>query len=180
MPPYGSTFWDQWVKYFVTRDADYNSLTLDPENPGEWQARIIELTGLQDANQTDLSTFRDRGGKILMAHGVHDALVSNRATQQYLERLNTAMGADNVSSFLRYYEIPGYGHAVSSDFNAAWDSLSTLEDWVEDDIAPADQVVTDNMGVPGRTRPLCEYPTWPEYDGSGDIDAAQSFSCSSN
>ena len=21
MPPYGSTFWDQWVKYFVTRDA---------------------------------------------------------------------------------------------------------------------------------------------------------------
>lgn len=180
MPPYGSTFWDQWVRFFVTRDANYNSLTLDPQNPDQWQARIVELTGLQDANQTDLSTFRDRGGKILMAHGVHDALVSNRATQQYLERLNTAMGAENVSSFLRYYEIPGYGHAVSSDFNAAWDSLSTLEDWVENNIAPGDQIVTDSIGVPGRTRPLCEYPTWPEYDGNGDIDTAQSFNCSSN
>ena len=35
-PPYGSTFWDQWVKHFVTRDPTFNSLSLDPQNPGTW------------------------------------------------------------------------------------------------------------------------------------------------
>ncbi|WP_225984919.1 tannase/feruloyl esterase family alpha/beta hydrolase [Noviherbaspirillum aerium] len=176
-PPYGSTFWDQWVKYFVTRDPNFNSLALDPQNPGPWQARIVELTGIQDANKTDLSPFLNKGGKILMAHGSHDALVSTRATQQYYDRLRNAMGAARVDSFMRYYEIPGYGHAASSVFNAAWDSLTTLENWVEKGVAPPNQTVADTAGVPGRTRPLCDYPSWPKYRGSGDVNVAQSYTC---
>ena len=176
-PPYGSTFMDQWVKYFVTRDAGFNSLSLDPQNPGAYQARIVQLTALQDTNKTDLSAFANKGGKILMAHGSHDALVSTRATQQYWQRIRTAMGPAKVDSFARYYEIPGYGHALSSVFNAAWDSLTTLEDWVEKGIAPPPQTVADTAGVPGRTRPLCDYPGYPKYRGAGDINVASSFSC---
>ena len=176
-PPYGSTFWDQWVRFFVTRDANFNSLSLDPQNPGVWQARIIELTAIQDLNKTDLSTFAAKGGKILMAHGSHDALVSTRATQQYWSRIRGTMGAARVDSFARYYEIPGYGHAFSSVFNAAWDSLTTLENWVEKGAAPPPQVVADTAGVPGRTRPLCDYPAWAKYKGAGDINSAQSYSC---
>lgn len=179
-PPYGSTFWDEWVKYFVTRDASYNTLSLDPQNPGQWQPRIVELTGIQDANKTDLSAFQARGGKILMAHGIHDALVSSRATRQYLQRVQGTMGAANVRNFLRYYEIPGYGHAVSSQFNAAWDSVTVLEAWVERGVAPPAQVVSDTAGVAGRTRPLCEYPTWPKYNGSGDVNAAASYTCATS
>lgn len=177
MPPYGSTFWDQWVKYFVTRDASFNSLTLDPQAPGAWQSRIVALTGVQDANRTDLSAFRTRGGKILMAHGTHDALVSTRATQQYWARVRTTMGASTVDSFMRYYEIPGYGHAASSVFNAAWDSLTTLENWVERGTVPPAQTVADTAGVPGRTRPLCDYPAWPRYRGAGDVNLAQNYNC---
>jgi hypothetical protein len=36
-----------------------------------------------------------------------------------------------VDSFVRYYEVAGLGHAVSSAFNATWDSLTALEQWVE-------------------------------------------------
>ena len=176
-PPYGSTFWDQWVRFFVTRDANFNSLSLDPQNPGVWQAGIVELTRIQDLNKTDLSAFAARGGKILMAHGSHDALVSTRATQQYWSRIRGTMGAARVDSFARYYEIPGYGHAVSSVFNAAWDSLTTLENWVEKGVAPPPQLVADTAGVPGRTRPLCDYPTWAKYKGAGDINSAQSYTC---
>jgi feruloyl esterase len=179
-PPYGSTFWDQWVKYFVTRDASFNSLSLDPQSPGTWQARIVQLTGIQDANKRDLSAFQARGGKILMAHGVHDGLVSSRATRQYLARIQGTMGATNVRDFMRYYEIPGYNHAVSSQFNAAWDSVTVLENWVERGVAPPAQVVADTAGVAGRTRPLCEFPTWPKYNGSGDINSAASFTCATN
>jgi hypothetical protein len=176
-PPYGSTFWDQWVRYFVTRDANFNSLTLDPTAPGALQKRIVELTAIQDLNDTDLSAFASRGGKILMAHGSHDALVSTRATEQYYARIQATMGAPRVAGFMRYYEIPGYGHAVSSVFNASWDSLTTLENWVEKGIAPAPQIVADTAGVPGRTRPLCDYPTWAKYRGTGDMNLATSFSC---
>ncbi|MBY4897190.1 tannase/feruloyl esterase family alpha/beta hydrolase [Cupriavidus sp. AU9028] len=174
--PYLSVFWDQWVRFFVTRDPNFNSLTLDPENPGAWQARISELTALQDVNKTDLSAFAAKGGKVLMAHGTGDVLVSSRASVLYYERVRDTMGKDLVGKLMRYYEIPGYGHAASTVFNAAWDSLTTLEQWVENGTEPSAQVVADTVGVPGRTRPLCEYPSWPKYNG-GDINAAASYSC---
>nr|WP_311548340.1 tannase/feruloyl esterase family alpha/beta hydrolase [Paraburkholderia sp. Cpub6] len=29
----------------------------------------------------------------------------------------------------------------------------------------------------GRTRPLCQYPAWPSYNGAGDVNSASSFTC---
>nr|WP_088507806.1 tannase/feruloyl esterase family alpha/beta hydrolase [Burkholderia ubonensis] len=175
--PYLSVFWDQWIQYFVTRKPGYNSLSVDPENPGVWQSRISELSMLQDQNKVDLSSFAVKGGKILMAHGTADVLVSTRSTEQYYERVQRAMGVARVHDFLRYYEIPGYGHGYATVFNAEWDAVTTLENWVEKGIDPSSQVVADTVGVRGRTRPLCEYPTWPKYVGSGDVNAASSFIC---
>jgi acetyl esterase/lipase len=175
--PYHSGFWDQWIKYFVTRNPNYNSLSIDPEHPGRWQARISELTARQDVNRADLSEFAAHGGKILMAHGTSDQLVSTRATEQYFNRLRATMGSEQTAAFMRFYEIPGFNHYISTTFNPTWDSLTTLEDWVEKGAAPGPQIVSDTAGVPGRTRPLCEYPAWPKYDGSGDVNSASSFSC---
>ncbi|HZZ04410.1 tannase/feruloyl esterase family alpha/beta hydrolase [Paraburkholderia sp.] len=175
--PYLSVFWDQWIRYFVTRDPNFNSLTVDPQNPGALQTRISQLTGIQDDNRTDLSAFNAKGGKILMAHGMSDALVSTRSTEQYYQRLQTTMGVSNVANFVRFYEIPGYGHAVSTVYNAAWDSLTTMENWVEHGTTPPPQIVADTAGVPGRTRPLCEFPSWPKYSGAGDVNTASSFTC---
>mgnify|MGYP000110690746 CR=1 FL=1 len=61
--PYWAVFWDQWVRYFVTRDAGFDSLSLDPQNPGAWATRINDLTRLQDINSTNLAAFNQRGGK---------------------------------------------------------------------------------------------------------------------
>lgn len=173
--PYISVLLDQWIKYSVTRDPDFDSLSLDPENPGAYATRISELSTMLDT-RVDLTAFHARGGKLLLAHGLSDVLVSTRATQQYYLRLQYQMSPEVVHDFVRYYEVPGYGHAISTDFNAAWDSLTALEDWHEDGTAPEDQVVTDTIGVPGRTRPLCDYPKWPRYD-AGDVDQAASFAC---
>ena len=49
------------------------------------------------------------------------------------------MGQEKVDSFVRYYEVPGFGHGASSFFNATWDSLTALEEWAEQDIAPTYQ-----------------------------------------
>jgi hypothetical protein len=173
--PYISVLTDQWIKYSVTRDANFDSLSLDPEQPGVWADRISTLSSQLDTS-TDISAFQARGGKLLLVHGVADVLVSTRATEQYYQRLQAQMGAAQVATFVRYYEIPGMGHAASSTFNATWDSLTALEQWVEAGTAPAAQVTTDTAGVPGRTRPLCDYPQWPQYIG-GDVNSATSFQC---
>lgn len=176
-PPYGATFWDEWVRFAVTRDPGFDSLALDPAHPGRWRARIVELSRLQEVDPRGLKSFAKRGGKILMAHGVHDGLVSNRATQQLMGRLDADLGRGLARRMVRYYEIPGYGHAASTVFNAEWDSLPALSRWVERGQAPGAQIVADHVGVPtGRTRPLCEYSTWPRYVG-GDVNAASSFRC---
>ncbi len=174
--PYISIYTDQWIKYHVTRDPSYNSLSLDPENPGAWASRISYLSASLD-NRTDLSAFAAKGGKLLIAHGLSDVLVSSRSTRALYNTWFAQMGAEPLRNFTRYYEVPGYNHAVSSVFNATWDSLTALENWVEKGVAPESQVTTDTVGVPGRTRPLCDYPKWPKYRGSGDVNAASSFAC---
>jgi Tannase and feruloyl esterase len=173
--PYISVLTDQWLKYAVARDASFDSLSLDPEQPGVWADRISALSSQLDT-RTDISAFKARGGKLLLVHGLSDVLVSTRATEQYYQRLQSQMGVDQVDSFVRFYEIPGMGHAASSVFNAIWDSLTALEQWAEAGVAPVGQVATDTAGVPGRTRPLCDYPEWPEYK-NGDVNSAASFQC---
>lgn len=175
--PYVSVLVDQWIKYSVTRDPNFNSLSLDPENPGPWGGRISELSTLLDT-QVNLDAFAAKGGKLLLAHGLSDILVSSRATEDYYQRLQSRMGPSEVAKFARYYEVAGFGHAVSTVFNAAWDSLTALENWAEKGAIPANQIVMDTVGMPGRTRPLCDYPKWPKYNGSGDVKLASSFACS--
>ena len=55
--------------------------------------------------------------------------------------------------------------------------IAALKDWISSGTATAGQVVTDTAGGPERTRPMCEYPSWPRYLGTGDIDSAERFIC---
>ncbi len=174
--PYITQQLDGTIKYFVARDATFNSLSLDPENPGTFANRLSDLSAQLD-QKTDLSVFVSHGGKLLLAHGLQDVLVSTRATEQYYQRLQAQFGPSQADTFVRFYEVAGFGHAASSQFNATWDSLTALENWVERSTAPVNQVTTDTVGVPGRTRPLCNYPQRPQYRGSGDVNAAASFAC---
>jgi pimeloyl-ACP methyl ester carboxylesterase len=176
--PYLSPFMDQFMKYAVVRDATgtFDTLSIDPENPGPYANRISELSKELDTG-TDISAFVARGGKLLLAHGLQDVLVSTRATELYWELLQAQFGPAHVDTFARFYEVPGAGHAFGAAFTPGWDSLTALENWVEEGIAPANQIATDTAVHAGRTRPLCEYPTWPKYNGSGDPNSASSFTC---
>lgn len=180
--PYITPFLDQFLNYAVMRNPTIsaNPLLVDPENPGPWANRLSELS-TQLNTSTDISAFVARGGKLLLAHGQQDVLVSTRATEWYYQKLQAQFGQAQVEKFARYYEIPGLGHAISTAFMPGWDSVTALENWVENGTAPANQVVTDSAGVPGRTRPLCEYPTFPKYKGGGlDVNLASSFTCANS
>jgi feruloyl esterase len=159
---------DSFIRFTVADNPALDSLTFNTAKPGPFAARLSDLSSF-DAVITDLTPFAERGGKLLMAHGTADLTVSTRATEFYLQRLQATMDVDRVETFVRYYEIPGLQHAFSTVFNPAWDNLTALENWAEKGIDPAmNQIVTDTLGVPGRTRPLCLYPTFPKYKGAGE------------
>lgn len=173
---YGMQYWEQWVRYFLTRDPGYDSLAVDPRHPGKWLPRISHLSTIQDRNSVDLRPFARAGGKLILLHGTADELVSHRSTNEYYQRLRAALGPV-THTFTRYYAVPGANHANfgTPAFAATWDSLTALERWVERGQPPTNPVVTDvNHG--NRTRPLCEYPAWPRYR-AGDPNSASSFAC---
>ncbi|MFD2419424.1 tannase/feruloyl esterase family alpha/beta hydrolase [Amycolatopsis pigmentata] len=173
---YGMQYWDQWVKYFLTRDPSYNSLDVDPRNPGEWLDRISYLSTIGDRNDANLGPFARAGGKLLLLHGAADELVSSRSTSDYYQRVRDVLGPQATNMFMRYYLVPGANHANfgSPAFAASWDSLSALERWVEKGQPPTNPTVAEANH--DRTRPLCEYPYWPRYR-AGDPDSASSFVC---
>jgi len=174
-----ATFGDNFIRYGVARDPTFNPLSLDPANPGPLAPRITEMSAL-DVVDEDLGPFARRGGKLILLHGLSDTIVSPRLSEDYFNQLRATMGAAAVDDFMRFYEVPGFGHALGTSFALGWDYLSALEAWTERGVDPADaQVGMDLVGVPGRTRPLCRYPTWPKYDGAGDVNAAASFTCAS-
>lgn len=176
--PFLHNFAEQYVRYFVTKDPQATWKEIDPEKPGEWQSRLAWLGGLLDMPKTDLSEFQKQGGKIILVHGLADQIVPSETSVDYYNRLVAAMGRETVSKFIKFYEIPGTAHSgFGIAFNPAWDALGALDEWVANGVAPVDPIVRDTHFKPGRTRPLCEHPTWPMYKGWGDIEQAYSFAC---
>lgn len=128
---------------------------------------------------TNLSTFLDRGGKIVWYHGVGDPWFSASDTQYYYARA----AADNGSRFLeasRLYLVPGAGHCGGGDDTFdQFDLLSTVVEWVEKGNAPKDIVATRRQPIRAE-RPLCPFPSYPFYRGSGDTLRIESFECRSD
>lgn len=171
------TFGDNIVRYGIARDPSLNPLTVGPTTLGAHRQRIIELSRW-DIPERNLNAFAARGGKLIVMHGLADMIVSPRNSEHLYATLQKTMGKAKVADFMRFYEVPGFAHAVSSDFAAGWDYLSALERWREHGRDPGNaEVVVDIAGVPGRTRPLCQYPAWPRYGGTGDVNLAASFTC---
>ncbi len=170
----------QWFRYFVARDANYPALGFDPVNPGKYQQRLVDLSRIIGATNPDLSAFNARGGKLILLHGAADTAVSPNATTDYFKAVVARMGEQTVNGFIRYYSVPGFGHGVGV-YVPAWDAMKALDNWVTNGVAPDALPSTDTLpATRGRPRPLCPYPSWPKYKGSGDINAASSFACSNS
>lgn len=173
----GLSLADGVIRHMIVGDPNFNTLAMDVAGGSGMASRIEAHSGLF-SNITDLSPFQDRGGKLLLWTG--SAEPAARTSTHYYSRVQATMGPARVDSFIRYYEVPGAQHGPSSSFQPEWDQLATIENWVEKGADPANNVVaTDDAGVPGRTRPLCVFPSWPKYEGAGDVNNAESFTCAS-
>ena len=145
-------------------------------DPNAYKAQAIRSSNITDATSPNISQFIARGGKLILTHGEADTAVSYKNTTNYYNQLVATYGRANLDQSVVFYLIPGFDHATGI-FKPGWDDISALEKWVEQGVAPVNQVVGDyHTGTLSRTRPLCAYPLWSRYN-SGEVNAAASFSC---
>lgn len=67
-----------------------------------------ELDGYLNATDTDLTKFRDRGGRLLLIHGTADPIIPCTGSIRYYEAVCKKMG--EVDSFFRLFLVPGMAH----------------------------------------------------------------------
>jgi feruloyl esterase len=162
------------VRYVITRDVTADPLAFDPS---KWATRITEISEIWDANSVDLSQFMAKGGKMILTVGSIDHTITPYNTVNYYQRLVTRFGQAVADTFVRFYRIPGFAHG-NGLFNAKFDALGALDAWVDGGRAPGTLEAVDiNPENHQRRRPMCVYPSWPQYKGSGDVNTASSFSC---
>jgi feruloyl esterase len=130
-----------------------------------------------DVSDVSLEPFRAKGGKIILTHGTVDDFITPHNSVRYYERQVAQLGQEAVDELIRFYMIPGLGHGFGP-FNAKFDSLSALRAWVEEGQAPEGLTAVDGNQGADRSRPLCEWPSWPRFTGEpGTENEAGGFTC---
>jgi feruloyl esterase len=173
------------VTGFLMQDLTANPL--DYVEGGAFNRRRVEISSSLDSTDPDLSAFAKRS-KMIVTIGTNDTLASPGAQLDYYQSVIDKMGKAAVDKFARFFVIPQVGHGLTGSSYAtdgdgktiatapiptAYDRLTVLMDWVENNKAPA---MSLTVSAGNRTRPLCSYPTYPKYV-SGDANAATSYTC---
>jgi feruloyl esterase len=139
---------------------------LDPSRPGP-----------------NFENFLHRGGRMIVFSGTADASVKAPGVQQFMDRLRSRYSPEGADTFARAFFVPGMGHCAGGKATDRFDVLTPLVDWVEKGVPPERIVASATPGNAldpnrvGITRPLCPYPRYARYNGSGDRNAAASYSC---
>lgn len=164
----------------VEGNPNANILTHDPT---QYQAQYLRLAQMIDGTDPDISAFADNGGKLLIWYGVGDTCVSLYRTADYFDSMKQRLGASKVQGFARMVTSPSNGHDLDGAGTEprSIDLLAAMDAWVEKGATPDKLVATKfapGTSTPVAQRPVCEYPKFPRYSGTGDPSKAESFTCS--
>ena len=136
-----------------------------------------EVASIMDVTNVSLDRFRTKGGKIILTHGTMDDFITPYNSVAYYERQIEEFTQPVVDTFIRFYMIPGFGHGFGS-FDARFDTLQALQDWVEKGQAPGQLTAIDENPDADRSRPICPWPSWPKFTGAaGTENDAASYTC---
>src|SRR5882762_4545549 len=170
--------------------------------PYEWRRDInwstvydqakAALSPITAAPSPDIRAFTSRGGKIIHYHGWNDSVVPPDGSIAYLHALTQF---EKLREYHRLFMLPSVSHCgggtgpssigggapepTAAFRNAEHHVVSAVIKWVEEGVAPEKIIATrfDASGAVVRQRPVCPYPAQAAYNGSGDINNADNFSC---
>jgi feruloyl esterase len=161
-----------FMAYIAVGDPSYDFMTFDAER--DWGVLDGGIAAAEVHQQdSDITPFVARGGKLLLWHGFNDPGPSPLSTIEYYE--SVLAKTTNADDAVRLFLAPGVLHCGGGAGPDRFDALTALENWVERGIAPASMLATKQGS--SLSRPLCPYPELPRYKGSGDANDAASFEC---
>ncbi|CUH81170.1 Tannase and feruloyl esterase [Tropicibacter naphthalenivorans] len=145
-----------------------------PLNPdfAELAREVADVGGYFDADETFLTTFAQRGGKMVIFQGLADPIFSAEDIARWHDEAERYTGAE----FAQLLMVPGMthcggGNATFEDF----DPLTVLEGWTAGGETPV-SMPARAPSMPERTMPICAYPLEALYTG-GDVNDAASYTC---
>lgn len=168
-------------------DPPFSLFTVNPDQyaqaikatSGDYTVSAVDF---MEADSTNIDAFKQRGGKAIYFHGVSDPIFSANDTIDYYQKLSTAYG-NKAADFARLFLVPGMNHCAGGDYATDYfDPLDAIVNWVENGKAP-DSIIAKPMDTAssklaaGTQRPLCAYPKYAKYKGSGDVADAANFIC---
>jgi len=161
--------------YFMTPyDPGFDVLSFDFDRDVE---KVRQTAAINNADATFLTTFAERGGKLIVFQSVSDPVFSAHDIRDWYRQLQQDMGS-GTSDFARLFMIPGMTHCGGGSGLDDIDPLTALEQWTDQGVAPALLVAKGTL--PGdaqpRSQPICPYPQIAIYRG-GDERKAASFVC---
>lgn len=162
---------DYFVHPFI---ATLDTAHLDYDKTG---AEVEQTHAINDPTSTDYGTFSARGGRVIIYEGTSDPVFSADDLIHYYDRfVADSGGIEKAESVARLFLIPGMAHCGGGPATDQFDALTQLENWVEKGQAP-ERIVATGRAFPNRTRPLCPYPQYASYTGSGNSEDAENFVC---
>lgn len=159
--------------YLTPRQPQRDPLSIDLDLASE---QVRQTGGIHDADELDLSTFSEHGGKMLIYHGVSDPIFSAIDLRNWYKDLQQAVS--DTPNFAKLFFVPAMNHCGRGATVNDFDMLTALENWVEKGESP--ERITARAGelYPDKRKqiPLCAYPKMAFYQG-GEINSIASFEC---
>ncbi|KAI0146767.1 feruloyl esterase B [Pestalotiopsis sp. NC0098] len=163
-----------FIRAWVLNDTSFDLSSISYSTfPGIFNLAYQEQNALLGANNHDLTPFHQAGGKLLSWHGWADASASANATAGYWAQVQQTMASVDVGDFYRLFLAPGVGHCGGGYGAEPVDGFGALVAWVENGTVPETLPASGN----GLARNLCAYPSQLHYTGTGDVNAAESWTC---
>lgn len=170
-----------YFRYYLVQDPKWDASTL---TRGEfellWNQSAEQFGAVIGTDNPDLSRFRDRGGKIIITHGLLDHQIPAQGSIEYYQRVQRRMdGPERAAEFARLFLMPGLDHGFRGQAPSVSPAalMQAIMRWVEEGKAP-DRLqgeLRDKAGNIIRTRPLFPYPAVARYKGTGSSDDAANF-----
>ena len=190
--PIGFQFVDHIIKFLVERDPTFDVHTFGVSADGVVSDAALRLfdrrTEAGDGDRPEtLLPFIDKDKKLLVYHGFSDPALPPFRTVRYYEDLAeiTPGHFDELQENVRLFMVPGMQHCGGGPGPNVFDTLTPLEQWVEQGVPPESILAThfvNNNPAHGvdRTMPLCKFPEQARYAGTGHVNDAANWSCSHN
>ena len=156
-------------------DVDPDTNTVGDKMLAMMNATYAEGTARDPAR---LKPFIAQGRKMILYHGASDPSIPASQSIAFYRELAEQQGMERTQQTVRLFLVPGMHQCRGGPGPDQFDTLSALEAWVEHGKAPAAIQASTKPSSPVKHRlPLCPYPQQARYRGTGEIDDAANWSC---